>query len=82
MDTLVKSVRLCVLTSIDGDLLSHFDKIDESQAEINNTSLKHLLVNKHDIAANQGKIIGHLPFEQILNKHLDLVECLKKLLDI
>ena len=51
-------------TSKDGDLLSHFDKIDESEAEIENISLHHHLINNHDLAANKGKIKGVLPLEQ------------------
>ena len=53
------------LTSKDGDLLSHFDKIDESEAEIENTSLHHHLINNHDLAAKKGKIKGILPPEHI-----------------
>ena len=53
------------LTSKDGDLLSHFDKNDESGDEIRKISLKHHLINNHDIAANKGKIKGHLPLEHI-----------------
>ena len=53
------------LTSKDGDLLSHFDKNDESEAEIGNTSLHHHLINIHDLAANKGKIEGVLPLEYI-----------------
>ena len=49
------------LTSKDGDLLSNFDKIDESGAEIKHTSLNHHLNNNHDVAANKGKIKGQLP---------------------
>ena len=58
--------------SKDEDLLSHFDNIDESQDEINNTSLKHYLVNNHYVAANKGKIREHLPLEHIIGfwKHL------------
>ena len=51
------------LTSKDGDLLSHFDKIDESQAHNQFTSLKHLLINNHDKAANKSKIKRQLPLE-------------------
>ena len=47
---------------MDGDLLSHFDKIDESEAEVNNIVLKHLLNNNHDIGANK-KCITQLPFD-------------------
>ena len=37
------SIILRVLTFKDGDLLSHFDKIDESEAEIENNSIHHNL---------------------------------------
>ena len=40
-------------------MLSHFDKTDESQAQIQNTSLKGLLIKNLDIAANEGKIERH-----------------------
>ena len=50
--------------SKDGDLLSHLDKIRESEDGINNTSLKHLLINNHEIAAHWGKK-GHLSLELI-----------------
>ena len=51
------------LTSKDGDLLSHFDKIDESEAEIGITSLHHHPINNHDTPASKGKIKGQLPLE-------------------
>ena len=53
------------LTSKDGDYLSHFDKIDESKAEIENTSLHHHLISNHEEAVKKGKIKGQLPIEQI-----------------
>ena len=43
------------LTCKDGGLISHFDEICEREAEINHTSLNHLFVNNHDIAATIGK---------------------------
>ena len=46
------STIMGVLTSKEGDLSSHCDKINESQAEINNTTLKHLPLKNHDIAGN------------------------------
>ena len=46
------------LTGKNGDLLSHFDKILEPLAEIENTSLKQLFVNNHDVVAKKGKIKG------------------------
>ena len=51
------------LTSKDGDLLSHFDKIDKPEGEIENTSLHHHLLNDHDQPAGRGKIKGVLPLE-------------------
>ena len=52
------------LTSKDGDLLTHFDNIDETQNGSNNTSLKQMLINSHT-EANREKIKGHLPLEHI-----------------
>ena len=49
----------------DGDLVFHFDKIEEAGTHIGNTSLKHLLINNHEIVANRGKIKCHLPLEHI-----------------
>ena len=49
------STILRALTSKDGDLLAHFDKIDESESEIENTSLHHDLINNHDVDANNEK---------------------------
>ena len=48
-------------TSKDGDLLSHFDEIDESEAEVENTSLHHHLFK--NLTSNKGKIKGVLPLE-------------------
>ena len=59
--------------SKDGDFLTHFDKIDESQPQIQITSLKQLLINNHDIALNKGKIEQQFP----LQKTLSFVEFLK-----
>ena len=47
------------------DFLSHFGKNDESEAGINNTSLKRLLVNNNEVAGNKGKIKGHVPLTHI-----------------
>ena len=65
------------LTPKDGDLLSHFDKIDESEAEIEKTSLHHHLVNNHDVDANKGKIKAYYH----LKINLDFVKLLKRLLN-
>ena len=53
------------LTSKHGDLSSPFEKIDESEAEIEKTSLHHHLINNHDIAANKGKIKGYVAVEHV-----------------
>ena len=59
------STIMRALTFKDGDLISHFDEIDESEAEIENTSLHHHLINNHEIPANKVKIKGVLPLEHI-----------------
>ena len=59
------STFMRVLTSEDGDLLSHFHKIDESRDEIGNSSLHPHLINNYDLAANRGKNKGHLPLEHV-----------------
>ena len=66
------STIMRVLTTKDGDLLSHFDKIAGTAAQINSTSLKLLLVTNHDIAANKGKFKGHLPLEYIILQFSEL----------
>ena len=53
------------LTSKDGGLLSHFDKIHESEAQIEKKTLKILLINNHDKAATKSKIRRLLPLEHI-----------------
>ena len=54
---------MTALTSKDGVLLSNFDEIVETAAEKENTSLKHLLMNNHDVAVNKSKSKRHLPLE-------------------
>ena len=44
-----------VLTSTDGDLKSRFDKINVFKAEIGSVIMKHLILNIHDVAANEGE---------------------------
>ena len=58
------STIMRALTSKDGDLLSRFDNIDETEAGSNITSLKQMLFNNHT-QANIGKIKGHLPLEHM-----------------
>ena len=61
----VVSTIMRALTSKHGGLLSHFDKIDKSEAEIENTTLHHHLINNHDRPASKGKIKGYVPLEHI-----------------
>ena len=53
------------LTSEDGDLLSRFDNIDETEKRGNKSSLKRMPINSHT-EANRGNIKGHIPLEQML----------------
>ena len=59
------STIMRLLTQKDGDLSSYFDKIDETEAEINNTTLKKMLINSHTDDNNKGKIRANLPLEYI-----------------
>ena len=52
------STIMTALTIKEGYLLSHFDKIDESKAEIENTSLIQHFIKNHDVAAIKSKIKG------------------------
>ena len=58
------STIMRLVTEKDGDLSTYFDIIDESEGEINNSSLKKILINNHS-EANRGLIRGHLPLEYI-----------------
>ena len=53
-----------ILTQKDGELSTYFDIIDESEDEINNTSLGQILIDNHT-EADRGLIIGYLPLEYI-----------------
>ena len=59
------STIMRALTNKNGILLSYFDKTDEFHAEFGLISLKHLLINNHDIAAKRGKVKGHQTLEHI-----------------
>ena len=59
------STIMRVLTSKEGDLLSHFDENAEFEAEIDKTLLEHLLINNHGIAADKGERKGQLTSGQI-----------------
>ena len=53
-----------LVTQKDGDLSTYFDIIDKSEAGIDNSSLKQILINSHT-PNNRGFIGGHLLFEYI-----------------
>ena len=58
------STIMRLLTSKGSDLSSYFDKGGESVIDDNNP-LKKMLINNHDVAANKGRIRGHLALEHI-----------------
>ena len=58
------STIMRLIISEDSDLSSYFDKNGESVIN-NDISLKKILINNHDVAANKGKIKGHLALEYI-----------------
>ena len=58
------STIMRLVTQKDGDLSTYFDKIDESEDEIKNSSLRKILIDNHT-EANRGLIRGHLPLEYI-----------------
>ena len=58
------STIMRLVTQKDGDLSTYFVIIDESEDEINNSSLKKILIDNHT-EANRGLIRGHLPLELI-----------------
>ena len=58
------STIMRLVTQKDGDLSTYFDMIDESEAEINSSSMTKILIDNHT-EANRGLIRGHLPLEYI-----------------
>ena len=54
-----------LLTQMDGDLSSYFDRIDETEAGINDSTLKNMLIDSHTNDNNRGKIRANLPPEHI-----------------
>ena len=73
------STIMRALRSKDGDLLSHFDKIDASEAEIEITSLYHHAINNHDLPANKGKFKGQILLKQIFGFFKTLKKITKQL---
>ena len=54
-----------LLTQKDGDLSPYFDKLDETEGGINDSTLKHMLIDSHTNDDNRGKIRDNLPFEHM-----------------
>ena len=59
------STIMRLLTQKDGDLSSYFDKFAETEASINNSTLKHMLTDSHSNNDNNGKIKANLPLGHI-----------------
>ena len=59
------STIMRLLTQKDGDLSSYFDKNNEAGDGINDSTLKHLLIDSHDNDDNKSKIRANLPLEHI-----------------
>ena len=58
------STIMRLVTEKDGKLSTYFDIIDETEGEIDSSSLKKMLIDNHT-EANRGLIRGHLPLEYI-----------------
>ena len=54
-----------LLLQKDRDLSSYFQKIDERQVGVSNSSLKHMLIDSHTNEDDKGKIKAHLPLEHV-----------------
>ena len=58
------STIMRLVTQKEGDLSTYFDIIDETEDEINSSSLKKILIDNHT-EATRGLVRGHLPLENI-----------------
>ena len=61
------STLMTALTSKHGNLLPHFDNINEGNrlADFNSTPVKQMLSDNHTEAANKGKTEGQVPLEHV-----------------
>ena len=59
------STIMRLLTQKDGDLSSYFDKTDERQDHITESTSKHMLIDSHTNEDNKGRIRANLPLEHI-----------------
>ena len=66
------SAIMRLLTQKDEDLSSYFDKIDETQPGITNSTVKHMLIDIHTKKDNKGKVRANLPLEHIFGFCKDL----------
>ena len=69
------STIMRLLTQKDGDLSTNFDKTNEAEGDIGNSTLKRMLIDSHTNNDNKGKIKANLRLEYI---YLDSVKLLKK----
>ena len=60
------STVIRLLTSRDGDLLSYFEKIGDTQIGIKGSSFSRILIGIHEEVANGGKVKRHLILEHNL----------------
>ena len=68
-----------LLTSGDGDLISYFETIDESQNGIKVSSFKRIVISNHEETVIRGKMKGHFPLEHILGFCKTFKKILRKL---
>ena len=61
----IVSTIMRLLTQKDGDLSSYFDKINEREAGITDSTLKHMLNDSHSNDDNKVKMRANLPLEHI-----------------
>ena len=61
----IVSTIMRLLTQKDGVLSSYFDKNNEAENGIDDSTLKKILINSHDNEDNKGKIRANLPLEHI-----------------
>ena len=61
------STNKSLFTNRDGDLLSYFDKIVESQNETKHSPKNQILIDNSEKVADRGEIKGHLPLKHIFS---------------
>ena len=54
-----------LITQKDGDQSSYFNKKDEREAGVANSTLKHLLIDSHTKDDTKGKVKTNLPLEHL-----------------